>query len=132
MLTLVAAIVQVDEILLELARQSAGINSITVVLARDVALASGEVKSRDVVGAVAIFQLDRARTDGQSQQLVAEADAHDGGRGGLHQAGKVIHSLLAVSRVTRTVGNENAVEVVSDLVDGIVVREDGDGSAAGN
>jgi hypothetical protein len=34
---------------------------------------------------------------------VAEADTHDGNRRGFHEAGKTVHSLLAVSWVTGTI-----------------------------
>jgi hypothetical protein len=45
----------------------------------------------------------------------------------LHEAGKVVDGLLAVSRVTGTVGDEDTVVVVSDLLDGVVVGKDGNG-----
>ena len=38
----------------------------------------------------------------------------------------------AVGGVTRPVADEEAVEVVGDLVDGVVEREDGHGGAAGD
>ncbi len=97
-----------------------------MVLAGDVALASGQVKGRDVVGAVAVLELDGIGTDSKSQKLVAEADAHDGDRGSLHQAAKVVNRLLKMGRVTRAVGDEHTIEVVGDLVDRVVVREHGD------
>jgi len=41
-------------------------------------------------------------------------------------------SLLAVSWVTGSVGDEDAIEVVRDLVDGVVEGEAGDAGASGN
>lgn len=124
---LVAAVVQVDKVLLELAGQGGGVHSVTVVLAGDVALTSGQVESGDVVGTVSVLELDGAGTDGKSKKLVAEADTHDGDGGGLHQAAQVVDGVLAMSRVTRSVGDEDTVKVGGDLLDGVVVGEDGDG-----
>ncbi len=127
---LVAAVVEVHKVLLELAGQGAGVDGVAVVLAGDVALAGGQVEGRDVVSAVAVFELDRRGADSESQKLVAEADAHDGDRRRLHQAAQVVDGLVAVGRVTRAVGDEDTVEVVGNLVDRVVVGEDGDGGAA--
>lgn len=101
-----------------------------MVLAGDVALASGQVKGRDVVSTVAVLELDGAGTNGESQKLVTQADTHDGDRRSLHQAGEVVDSLLAMGGVTGAVGDEDTVVVLSDFLDGIVVGEDGDGGAS--
>jgi hypothetical protein len=61
---------------------------------------------------------------------VAETDAHDGNVRGFHQTGKVVDGFLAVDWVTRAVGNENAVKVLSNLVDRVVVRKDSERSTA--
>jgi hypothetical protein len=126
----VAAVVEIDKVLLEVAGKGAGINGITVVLAGDVALASGQVQGGNVVSSVTVLELNGASTNGKSQKLVAETDSHDGDRRGLHQACKVVDSLLAVGWVTRTVGDEDTVVVLRNLVDGVVVRKDGDGGTA--
>lgn len=68
---LVGTVVEVDEVLLELTRESAGIDGVTVVLAGDVAEASGQVESGNVVGSVTILELDGASADSKSQKLVA-------------------------------------------------------------
>lgn len=128
--TLVATIVEVHKVLLEVAGQSASINGIAVVLAGDVALASGQVQSGNVVSSVAVLELDGAGTNGESQKLVAKTDSHDGNGRSLHQASEVVDSLLAMSWVTGTVGDEDTVVVLRHLVDGVVVREDGDGGTA--
>ena len=57
---------------------------------------------------------------------MAKADTHDWDLGGLHQSAQVVDGLLAVSWVTRAVGDENTVEMVSDFVDGEIVGEDSD------
>lgn len=126
---LVAAVVEVDEVLLEVAGEGARVDGVAVVLTGDVALAGGQVKGRDVVGAVAVLELDGAGADGKSEQLVTEADAHNGDGGGLHEASEVVDSLLAMGRVTGTVGDEDTIVMLSNLVDGVVVGEDGDGRA---
>ena len=127
---LVAPIVEVDEVLLEVAGEGLGVDGITVVLAGDVALAGGQVEGGDVVGAVSVLELDGAGTDGEGEELVAEADAHDGDLGGVHEAGEVVRGLLAVDRVAGAVGDEDTVKVGGDLVDGVVVGEDGDGGTS--
>lgn len=128
--TLVAAVVEVDKVLLEVARESAGVDGVTVVLAGDVALASGQVEGGNVVSSVTILELDGLGTDGQSEKLVAETDTHDGNVGGLHQASEVVDGVLAMGRVTGAVGDEDTIVVLSNLVDGVVVGEDGDGSTS--
>lgn len=130
--TLVALVVQVDKVGLPLRRQGGGINSVTVVLAGNVAAASAEVQSGNVVGTVTVLELDGAGASGESQQLVTQADTEDGDLGSLHKTLQVVDSVLAVSRVTGTVGDEDTVEVVSDLVDGEVEGEDSDASTAAN
>ena len=127
--TLVGAVVKVDEVLLEVRGEGADINGITVVLRGDVALTGGQVKSRDVVGTVTILELDGLGTNSEGKKLVTKADTHDRNRGSLHELGKVVDGLLAVSGVTGAVGDEDTIEVVGNLVDGVVVGEDGDGGA---
>lgn len=120
---LVAAVVQVDEVLLPIAGQTAGVNGVTVVLAGNVALASSDIQSRDVVSSVAVLELDGASANSQSKKLVAQADAHDGNLRRLHQGAEVVYGLLAVSGVTGAVGDEDTIEVVGHLLDLEVVRE---------
>jgi len=121
--TLVAAVVQVDKVLLPVTRQGAGIHSIAMVLACNMALPSGQVEGGDVVGSVTVLQLDCTSTSCQSKQLMAEANTHDGDLGGLHQHLQVVHGGLAVGRVTRAVGDEDAVIVVGNLLNLEVVGE---------
>ena len=128
--TLVATVVEVDKVLLELAGKSAGIDGVTVVLAGDVALAGSQVEGRNVVSSVTVLELDGSGADGQSEKLVTKTDTHDGDVGGLHEAGKVVDGVLAMGRVTRAVGDEDTIVVLSNLVDGVVVGEDSDGSTS--
>ena len=90
------------------------------------ALASREVQGRDVVRPVAVLELDGLGTNSEGKKLVAKANAHDGDRRGLHQAAKVVDGLLAMGRVTGTVGDEDTVKVLGDLVDRVVIGEHGD------
>lgn len=128
--SLVAAVVEVDKVLLEVVGQGARVDGVSVVLAGDVALAGGQVEGGDVVGSVAVLHLDSLGADGHGQELVAETDAHDGDVGGLHQAGEVVDGLLAVDWVTGAVGNKDTVKVLGDLVDRVVVGEDGERGAS--
>jgi hypothetical protein len=121
--TLIRLVVEVGEVLPPLAGESGGVHSVTVVLRGDVALASAKVESRDVVGTVSVLELNGLRASGEGDQLVTHADTHDGKLRGLEQLAEVEHSLCAVGWVTRAVGDEDTVEVVSDFVDGVVVRE---------
>lgn len=130
--TLVGAIVQVDEVLLEVVWQGGGVDCVSVVLGCDMALSRGAVEGGDVVRAVTVFELDGASAGGESEKLMAETDAEDWDLGGLHQALEVVDGVCAVGWVTGAVGDEDAVEVVGDFVDGEVEGEDGDGGAAGD
>jgi hypothetical protein len=129
---LVGAVVQVDEVLLEVVRQRGGIDCVPVVLGCDVALSRRAVERGDVVSAVAVFELDGAAPGCEGEELVAETDAEDGDLGGLHQALEVVYGISAVGWVTGSVRDENAIKVVGDLVDGEIEREDRNRSAAGD
>jgi hypothetical protein len=130
--TLVGLVVEVGEVLPPVAGQGRGVDGVSVVLRGDVALASGEVESRDVVSAVSVLQLDRLSTSGQSNQLVTHANTHDGDLRGLEQLAEVVDGRRAMSWVARAVGVEDTVEVVRDLVDGVVEGEAGDAGTAGD
>lgn len=124
--TLVGAIVEVDEVLLEVGGKGRSVDRVPVVLGGDVALTSGQVQGGDVVGTVSVLELDGAGTGGKSEELMTHANTHDRDLGRLHQASEMVDSLLAMSRVTGAVGDEDTVEVVGDLVDGEVVGENSD------
>ena len=74
----IRAVVQVCEVLFEGVRERGGIDGVSVVLRRDMAFARAEVEGRDVVRAVAIFHLRRLCAGGNGEELVSEADTHDG------------------------------------------------------
>jgi hypothetical protein len=102
-----------------------------VVLTGDVALSGCQVQSWDVVGTVSVLELDGSGTSCKSKQLVTKTDTHDRDLGRLHQSGQMVDGLLAVSGVTWSVGDENTVEVMSNLVDGEIIWEDsGTGTTA--
>jgi hypothetical protein len=124
--TLVAGVVEVDKVLLPLGRQRCRVNRIPVVLRSDVAFSRGQVQSWNVVCAVAVLELDRTGPSCQCQKLVSHTDTHDWDLRRLYQLSEVVYTLLAMSWVARTIGNEDAVEVVGDLVDWIVVWEASD------
>lgn len=128
-LTLIGSIVEVDEELLEVWVERASINSVTVVLACDVALARSQVQRRDVVSTVTVLHLDGASTSGQGHELVAQANSHDRDRGLIHQATQVVDSVHAVGRVTGAIGDEDAIDLVGNLVDRVVVRQNRDRSS---
>ncbi len=96
------------------------------------ALAGSEVESWDVVGTVAVLELDGLCASSKSDKLVTHTDAHDGDLRGLKQLAEVVDRGCAVSWVTGAVGDEDTVKVVGDLVDGVVEGEAGDAGAARN
>ena len=124
--SLVAGIVEVHKILLPILWESRGIDGIAVVLRRDVAFARRQIERRNVVGTVAVLELEGSRAGSQSNQLVTHADSHDRNLRRLDQLAKVVHRTLAVGWITRPVRDKDAVEMMSDLVDGIVERESRD------
>jgi len=128
--TLVGLVVEVGEVLPPFAGQGGWVDRVSVVLRSDVALAGGEVESWDVVSTVTVLELDGLCTGSKGDELVTHANAHDGNLGGLEQLAEVVDGGGAMSWVTRAVGDEDTVEVVGDLVDGVVEGEAGDASTA--
>lgn len=101
-----------------------------MVLAGDMAATSRQVESRDVVGTVTVLQLDSTSASRKSQKLVAQTDTEDGNLRCLHQTAKVVGGVLAVGGVTGAVGDEDTIEVVSDLVNGVIKGEHSNTSSA--
>lgn len=130
--TLVGLIVEVDKVLLEVRRQSGSINSVTVVLRSDVALTSHQIKSRNVMSTVTVLKLDGLGTRSQSEKLMTEADTENRTVVSVHGLLQVVNSGRAVGGVTGTVGDEDTIKVMSNLVDGVVVREDSSRGASGD
>lgn len=131
-LTLVASIIEIDKVLLEIRVKRASINSVTVILARDVALTRSQVQGRNVMSTVAILHLDGASTRSQSHELMSQTDSHDWDGRLLHQATQVVDCVHAVSWVTRAVRDEDAVDLAGDLVDRVVVWQDRDCGSSAN
>lgn len=129
---LVGLVVEVGKVLPPLCGKSCGINRISVVLRRDVAFASCKVQSRDIVGTVAVLQLQGLGSSGESEKLVTHTDTHDRNLGGLHQLLEIVDGGVTVSGITRAVGDEDAIEVVSNLVDGVVERKRRDTGTTGD
>ena len=130
--TFVGAIVHVDQEGLPAFRQGVVGYGVTVVLAGDEALGGAVQAHRLVVAAVAVFQFIDTGSCGNAQQLVAQADAHDGLDGtpfgsGFEPIGHYFpqdgHCLLALLRIARTVAQEQAVVFHSAVV---VVPRDAD------
>jgi hypothetical protein len=55
---------------------------------------------------------------------MTKTDTHDWDLGSLHKAAQVVNGLLAMGWVTRSIGDEDTIEVMSDLVNREVVWED--------
>src|SRR5438105_2700598 len=98
---LIAGVIKVDEILLPILREGRGVHSITVILTGDVTPPTRQVKSRDVVRSVSIFQFYRSSTSRQSEELVAQADTHNRDLRRLHEFTEMIDGFLTMSRVAR-------------------------------
>jgi hypothetical protein len=129
---LVGLVVQVGEVLPPLAAESGWVNSVSVVLRSDVTLSGREVQGRDVVGTIAVLELDGLGTGCESDKLVTHAYTHDRDLGSFEELAEVVHGGRAMSGVTWAVGDEDTVEVVRDLVDGVVEREAGNASTSGD
>ena len=129
---LIARVVQVDKIFLVVWVQSLGVNSIPMVLRRDVAATGSQVKSRDVVGTVAVLELNCAGACSHGEELVAETDTEDGKLVVLDDLLEVVCCSAAVSWVTGAVADEDPVEVLRDILEGVVERQDCDGRASGD
>jgi hypothetical protein len=130
--TLVGLVIQVGEVLPPLAAESGWVNSVSVILRSDVALSGGEVQSRNVMGTVAVLELDGLGSRSESDELVTHTYAHHGDLGSLEQLAEVIHGGGAVSGVTGSVGDENTIEVVGDFVDRVVEGEASNASTSGD
>lgn len=95
----VAGVVKVNKVLFPFARERGRVDGVAVVLARDMAATRCQVERWDVVGAVAVLELDGSGTGGQCEQLVPETDAHDRDLGGFHQLAEMVHCVLAMGGV---------------------------------
>lgn len=91
-----------------------------MILTGDVAFARGQVQSWNVMGPIAVLELDGSSACGKSQQLMSQTDTKDRNLGGLHQFSQMIDSVLTVSWISGSVGDEDTIKVVSHLVNRIV------------
>jgi len=126
----IAGVIEIDEVRPPVRWKGRSINGVTVVLAGDMAASSGQVESWDVVSSVTILELNGAGTSRKSQELMTETDAEDGDLRGFHQLAEVIHGFLTMRWIPRSIGDEDAVEMVSNFVDWVVVWECSDACTA--
>ncbi len=70
---------------------------------------------------VSVLQFYGASAGGEGKELMAQADAHDGYLRGFHEPLEMVDGVLTVGGIARPVGDKDTVEVVSDLMDGVVV-----------
>ena len=77
---------------------------------------------------IAVLHLHSPAASSQCQQLMAKTNAHYGHGRRFHQSRQVVDCRLAVSRVSGTVGDEDAVVAACDLLDGVVIGKDRHGS----
>lgn len=130
---LVAAIVQVDEILFPVrGRDRRHVDCVSVILGSNVAATCREIEGGDVVRTIAVLQFYRLSAGSEREELVSETNAHDGASVRFHKLTQMVDSLLTMCRVARAVTDEHAIKVVSDLVDGVVPREAGDARTTGD
>ena len=83
----------------------------------------GQRAYRNIVGTVPPFQFDSLGPTSERKKLMTQADAHDGNLRSVHERTQGIDRILAMSRISRTVGDEDAVEEVGNFLDGIVEGE---------
>lgn len=124
-LTFIAGVVKVYKILFPVGRKALGVDSITMILASDVAPASGEIQSWNIVSSVAVFQFDGTCTSCEGKQLMSQADSHNRNLRRFHQLAEMIDSFLAVSRITGSVGALSKTLVpfiLFDLKDGAYMK----------
>jgi hypothetical protein len=109
--TLVRSIVGIDKQLHEVFREGGDIDSVTVVLRRDVAAARDHVCAGNVVTTVTELHLLGGGTRSKSEELVSQANTKDGGAGNLESLGQVGNGDLGHGWVTGSVGDEETVVV---------------------
>ena len=97
-----------------------------MVLARDMAMSRGQVQSRNIMRTITVLQLDSLCTSGQGKKLMSEANPKYWDLRRLHQLSEVIDRVLTMCRISRPIGEENAIKMVRNLVDGVVIREGSD------
>ena len=107
---LVRAVVHIDKQLAPFAAQCRGIDSIAVILRRDIAAVCSHLAYRLVMRAVPILQLIDRRTTGLCQQLVTHADTTDGLATHGHLLLQNLDSIHTLVGVARTVSQEETVE----------------------
>lgn len=101
-----------------------------MILRSNMATSRGKVQRWDVVSAITILEFDGFGSGRESNQLVAQADTEDGYLRTLHHFLEMVDCGLAMGWITRTVGDKNAIKVMGDFVNGIVVWKDSDAGSS--
>ena len=119
--TLVRAVVHIYEERLPVRGQRRSIYGKTVILTGDVALRRANLLNRLVMTTMTILQLICLGTGSTSQQLVTQANTHQGLYLFIVQEGTdMLNRLAALLGVTRTIGQEQTVKL--QLVEVVVPR----------
>mmetsp|Transcript_3258 Transcript_3258/g.5531 ORF Transcript_3258/g.5531 Transcript_3258/m.5531 type:complete len:870 (+) Transcript_3258:2518-5127(+) len=136
--TFVGHVVGVHEQRLPAGRKSLSVHSISVVLRGDVALGCAKVNRRLVSTTVTEAHLVGLGSGSKSEKLVTEADTKDGDRCLATRAGLAfhVHHLADVlnrsgghSGVTRSVTDEETIELAIQCVNVVVIGEDSEFNA---
>ena len=121
----VGAVVHVDQQLPPAFRQGLAVQGVAMVLARDETAVGADEAYRLVVAAMAVFQFQDAGAGGDAEELVAQADAHDGfgppsflpvTLALLHHFPQDGDRLGTFLRVAGAVAQEDAVEIQFGIV----------------
>lgn len=141
--TFIAGVVEIDEVLFPVTWEGRCVDRVAMVLARYMASSCCKIQGWNVTAdgffflertrsskhtwsfnllrTIAIFEFDCLGTRGKTEQLVAEADPKDWDLRRCHQFLQRINRVLAMGRVARSIRDEDAVEVVGNFLNGIIV-----------
>lgn len=95
----VRSVVEVHKVLFEIGWQCANIDSITMILARDMALPTFQIQCGYVVSTITILHLYSLRSCCNCEKLVAQTYSHNWYSAGVHQMAKIVTSVFAPRRV---------------------------------
>ena len=110
--TFVRMIIQIDKVFPKIVWQGRGIDGIAVVLGCDCTLSRGKVHGGNIMRTVSVCHFYGLGTCSEGEELMAHAYGHDGDLGAVHDLSEVIDSDSSVRRVTRSVREENPVEML--------------------
>ncbi|KAH3675308.1 hypothetical protein OGATHE_001648 [Ogataea polymorpha] len=107
--TLVRAVVRVDKQLLPAGSQCVRVDSVPVVLRRDVALSGNGGRARNVVASVTEFQLQSRCARGSGHQLVAQTNTENRRLGLLETLSQFLDNVGHHRRIAGTIGDEQPI-----------------------